>query len=130
MGRILLADDKREFRTPVAAVLQNQGHQVACAEDGQQALALLATECPDLIVLDLAMPGMDGTTFLERIRREPKWQALPVIVMTATTVEGVHARLRNLGVIAILVKTHFSLSEIVAAVTCHLQPAEPPRKQC
>ncbi|WP_338462541.1 Cache 3/Cache 2 fusion domain-containing protein [Synechococcus elongatus IITB7] len=81
----LVIDDDPTNRSLLRQLLEREGWQVADAEEGQQALAVLeAMEAlPDLILLDLMMPQMDGFAFVEALRANDRWQTLPVIVVTA-----------------------------------------------
>jgi PAS domain S-box-containing protein len=81
--RILIVDDDADAREIMAACLQDKAVEFRTANNGQDALALLPNFLPDLILLDLMMPVMDGITFLDIIRRDARYQRLPVIVITA-----------------------------------------------
>lgn len=67
MARILVIDDEPHVRELIGIILQGEGHEVATADNGMEALGALDASLPDLIVLDLAMPGMDGWRFLEEL---------------------------------------------------------------
>src|SRR5262245_31128282 len=66
--RILVVDDERDLRTFVAEIFDNLGYVVECAEDGAEALAKMESSSPDLVVLDLMMPVIDGWGVLDRLR--------------------------------------------------------------
>ena len=79
--RILVVDDERDLRTFVAEIFDNLGYVVECAEDGAEALAKMESSSPDLVVLDLMMPVIDGWGVLDRLRgmtRHP-----PVVILSA-----------------------------------------------
>jgi CheY-like chemotaxis protein len=79
--RILVVDDEEDLRTFVAGIFDGLGYVVECAEDGAAALQKMATTTPDLVVLDLMMPVMDGWGVLDRLRgmaRHP-----PVVILSA-----------------------------------------------
>ena len=78
--RVLLVDDEDEFRESTTKVLARRGMVVRGAENGAKALELLAVELPDVVVLDLRMPGMDGIATLQKIRE--RHGAIPVIILT------------------------------------------------
>ncbi len=82
-GHILAVDDNRVNRIKLARGLEQQGHRVSLAEDGEQALALLHTTGFDVVLLDIVMPGMDGYAVLEHIKRDPALRDIPVIVISA-----------------------------------------------
>ena len=82
--RILIVDDTPEARRLVRRILQAQGDfEIQEAENGQQALEIITQKPPDLIILDLMMPGIDGFTVIDRLRQDPKTESIPVIVSTA-----------------------------------------------
>ncbi len=82
-GRILVVDDEASMRTLLTEYLQQIGLEVVTATDGQGALETIRMEAPDAVLLDLVMPGMDGMTFLEKLRENPLHTGLPVLVLTA-----------------------------------------------
>jgi two-component system response regulator MtrA len=82
MARILVVDDDELLVELVAFTLESHGHEVLSAEDGAEALELMARERPDAIVLDGMMPGADGLDVLRRLRREAG-MTLPVIMLSA-----------------------------------------------
>ena len=81
--RVLVVDDDVHTRQLFAAVLGAEGFQVRTARDGLEAFSALESEVPDLVLLDLMMPVMDGGTFLAALRRNPRYSSLPVAVVTA-----------------------------------------------
>jgi len=86
-ARLLVADDNKVNRLLLGRTLELQGHQVASADNGRQALEMLARERFDLLLLDLEMPELDGFALLERLAADPELRDLPVIV--TSSVEGV-----------------------------------------
>jgi signal transduction histidine kinase len=82
-GSILVVDDSRMNRLKLSRSLEQQGHRVDVAENGEQALEMLRTEWFDVVLLDLIMPGMDGYQVLERIKGDTELRDLPVIVISA-----------------------------------------------
>jgi signal transduction histidine kinase/CheY-like chemotaxis protein len=82
-GRVLLVDDDEMVRRSVRQALQPLGWKVTEAENGRVAVDLLASGRPDVIILDLMMPTMDGFEFIHELRGRPDWQDLPVVVITA-----------------------------------------------
>jgi GAF domain-containing protein/DNA-binding response OmpR family regulator len=82
-GRALLVDDDEMVRRGVRQALQPLGWEVTEAENGRVAVDLLATAQPDVIILDLMMPTMDGFEFVHELRARPDWQDIPVVVITA-----------------------------------------------
>ena len=83
MARILVADDEQFLREMVAFRLRNTGHDVVVAVDGTEALRLASSARPDLIILDVMMPGVDGFEVLRRIKADADLRGIPVIMLTA-----------------------------------------------
>ncbi|MBI3965234.1 MAG: response regulator, partial [Chloroflexi bacterium] len=81
---VLIADDHASVRTLVREYLTEHGYRVVAAADGKEALAVARTERPDLILLDLMMPNVDGLEFMRIFRRD---QNIPIIVLTAKVEE-------------------------------------------
>jgi two-component system chemotaxis response regulator CheY len=82
MARVLVIDDDPSIRQVVTYVLTDEGHEVAEAADGAAALAAIARQHPDVILLDMKMPGLDGWAFVERYRARYGRRA-PIVVLTA-----------------------------------------------
>ncbi len=80
---ILVVEDEPDVRMFLEACAEDAGFTVHTAEDGQDALEQLATLTPDLITLDMVMPRMNGLAFLRKLRDQPPWQGIPVVLITA-----------------------------------------------
>ena len=80
---VLVVDDEGTIRRIVQINLTRAGYRVSVAEDGIQAIELARQEKPDLIVLDVMMPRMDGFEALQRLKSDPETQKIPVIMLTA-----------------------------------------------
>ena len=112
-GRVLVVDDDPDIRSFVTLALAMEGYAVREAEDGRDALAVLSAWRPDLILLDLMMPGMDGRAFRERQRSAPELAAIPVVMMSAAhALMAARAALQPSATLA----TPFGLDELAAAV--------------
>jgi putative two-component system response regulator len=83
MTRILVVDDEVTVRLLLRDVLEIEGYDVAEAEDGPTALAMIAVERPDLVLLDIMMPGMSGIDVLSLLRGEAATRDMPVVLLTA-----------------------------------------------
>jgi CheY-like chemotaxis protein len=98
---VLVVEDEPAVRALLSLVLETRDYRVVTADDGPQALERVRVERPDLILLDLMLPGMDGWAVLDAIRRELGGARIPVIAMTAssrwdgTSMGGVDAFLRK-----------------------------------
>jgi DNA-binding response OmpR family regulator len=124
MAKILVAEDEKQIADMIAFKLTNGGHQVIRAQDGEQAVTLAASELPDLILLDVMMPGLSGFEVLRRLKADPALRAVPVIMVTAKGHErDVLSGLRG-GAVDYVVKP-FSLKELAARVDLALR-REPP----
>jgi DNA-binding response OmpR family regulator len=85
MAHILLVDDNIPFSRVLALTLQESGYMVTVGNDGTEGLNLLSRMgfSPDFVVCDILMGGMDGLTFLQRVRENPKWVSIPIVMMTS-----------------------------------------------
>ena len=81
--KILAVDDEKHIVRLVQVNLERQGYEVITASDGKEALEKVASEKPDLLVLDVMMPYMDGFEVLQNLRRNPETREIPVIMLTA-----------------------------------------------
>src|SRR5690349_12166050 len=84
-SRILVVEDEPMNIQALSAILKQQGYQISVATTGQQALDRLEQIRPDLILLDIMMPGMDGFETCQRIKAKPSSREIPVIFLTAKT---------------------------------------------
>ncbi|HEX4039164.1 MAG TPA: response regulator [Acidobacteriaceae bacterium] len=94
---ILIADDRPSSRELLRLVLERAGYEVIEAEDGQDALDRARSGNPDLILLDLQMPGMDGYQVLAALRGEDRFQNLPILALTASAMRGDRERILAAG---------------------------------
>ena len=116
MAHVLLVDDNTDTREAVGQYLRNAGHHVTTCPNGQEAMAVLTGDTPDVVVLDYKMPKMDGIAFLEVIRCYLRWQSLPVILLTAYP-EGNHIRRAvELGVRKTFLKAEYDLDQLLGHV--------------
>jgi CheY-like chemotaxis protein len=113
MTRILVVDDDPGVRTVVTDALRMEGYQVEAVANGRQALAAMGRERPAALVLDLAMPRMDGPALVRTLREQTQWGRVPLVVLSGTP--GVGVASARLGARASLRKP-FALPELVAAV--------------
>jgi len=120
--RILVVDDERSSLHLMCMVLRHEGHLVEAASDGASALEAAAANPPDLVLMDIVMPGMNGFETLERLRNIEGCRSVPVIFLTG--MEDLESKLRGfaLGAVDYVVKP-FHLEEVRARVRIHLQLA-------
>jgi CheY-like chemotaxis protein len=102
--RVLIVDDNATNRDILAVRLATQGYDLHQAADGEEALAAAHKLLPDLILLDVMMPGMDGPTTFRELRKNPATARIPVLLLTAKVQSSDQRRFADLGVEAILLK--------------------------
>lgn len=122
MAKILVIDDDRGIRHLLDAILRRKGYDVVLAENGQRGLELFRQEHPDVIVLDLTMPGMDGLTVLHHIRNVNRDQ--PVIMFAGVWTPKTEQQVRALGVTQI-VKKESSLDRLENSLRRALKSSRP-----
>lgn len=83
MKLVLVVDDEVSLTEPLRAVLEDEGYRLVTAENGREALARLAEERPDLAMLDLMMPYVDGAELCRRMKADPELRSIPVLLMSA-----------------------------------------------
>lgn len=104
MKRILVAEDREASRELIRSVLENSGYAVTEAADGRQAIDM-ARQCdPDLLLLDLQMPGLDGFGVLNELRTDPRFSAVPFVALTASAMQGDRERALAAGFTAYITK--------------------------
>jgi CheY-like chemotaxis protein len=121
--RILLAEDDRFLRKASSMALRRRGYEVIEAVDGEEALRLAQAPAPDLILLDLIMPKMQGFEVLRRLKADPATRAIPVIVLTNLSQDVDRQRAIDAGALDYLVKANLSLDALVAEVNRALSEA-------
>lgn len=117
---ILIIEDEADLRDAIATALSYEGFTVLTAENGLMGLTIARTETPDLILLDLMMPKMDGITMLKNLRSDKRGEGIKVIVMTAFDDLEKIAEVLEAGGDEYLVKTKITLAEIVQKVKIKL----------
>jgi class 3 adenylate cyclase len=118
-GRILVVDDTSENIQALAAILKQKGYQISVATNGRQALEVLTRIQPDLILLDVMMPEMDGFETCERIKASSEWHNIPIIFLTSKTETEDIVRGFELGAVDYVAKP-FHAHELLARVNTHL----------
>lgn len=101
---VLLADDHEDNRSALQLMLERAGYRTLGAHNGQEALDLALEHCPDLIVMDLAMPVMDGREATRALKADPRTQAIPVVMLTAMALSIDREILVDEGFDTILIK--------------------------
>ena len=122
MMRVLVVDDEPMIRQLIADFLSEAGFTVAIAANGSEALRAMARNKPNAVVLDLMMPVLDATGFLELMRMNPRYARIPVVIVTAAYDAGEEAA--KLGAQACLRKP-FEMEELVETVARLIGQPEP-----
>jgi DNA-binding response OmpR family regulator len=120
MTRILAVDDEPQYQQLLRVNLEPEGYEVICSDNGQNALDVISQQHPDLVILDIMMPVLDGIMTCERIRQ---FSNVPVIMLTAKGEESDRVRGLNVGADDYVVKP-FSAIELVARVRAVLRRAQ------
>jgi DNA-binding response OmpR family regulator len=119
-GTILVIDDERDLIDLVRYNLEKEGYDVIAATDGQSGLEVATKHAPDLVVLDLMMPGMDGLQFCQRLRSDARTARMPLIMLTAKATEADRIVGLEMGADDYITKP-FSPREVVARVKAVLR---------
>jgi two-component system, OmpR family, phosphate regulon response regulator PhoB len=104
MGRVLVVDDEPDVLLLCRLNLQQRGHEVLEAPEGTRALELARERHPDVIVLDLMLPGIDGYDVLESLKQDEQTSDIPVLVLTAKSLHADRERSHGLGASRFLTK--------------------------
>lgn len=118
-SRILVVDDTDDIRMLMTLILENAGYAVMTAADGAEALAVVRQDPPDLVLLDVMMPGMDGYAVCERLKADEATQAIPVLFLTALSEIEAETRGLELGAADFITKP-ISMGVLLARVKTHL----------
>lgn len=113
--RILIVDDEPNIVVPLEFLMKREGYDVRVAGDGEAALEALATSAPDLVILDVMLPKMNGFELCRRMRADPRWSGLKVLMLTAKGRDSEMAKGIGLGADVYVTKP-FSTRELVAQV--------------
>ncbi len=97
MAKILVVEDNATNMTLAVFLLQSAGHTVLSATDAEAGLTLARAERPDLILMDIQLPGMDGLEATAQLKRDEATRAIPVIALTALAMKGDEERIRAAG---------------------------------
>jgi two-component system phosphate regulon response regulator PhoB len=123
-GTILVIDDEKDLIELVRYNLEKEGYDVIAATDGQSGLEVVKKHRPDLVMLDLMMPGVDGLQVCQRLRADPRSGRIPVIMLTAKATEADRVVGLELGADDYITKP-FSPREVVARVKAVLRRSSP-----
>ena len=122
MAKILVVDDNAVVARVLARLLQQKGHHALVAGDGPAALGVAREQSPDLILLDMMMPDMDGLEVLRRLKADPNTASPPVILFSAVDDPKVVNTAPNLGASEYWVKASFNFDDLPRRLARHLPP--------
>ncbi len=119
-SKILIVDDEPNIIVPLQFIMERNGYDVTVAETGEAAMAAVTADKPDLILLDLMLPDLDGFDICRLIRENPDWRDIKIIMVTAMSSEVDVTKGLSLGADAFIIKP-FSNSDVVRQVNEMLQ---------
>lgn len=119
--KILLVEDEHAIRRALSIVFEREQFQVFEAKNGEEGLETALQEHPDIIVLDLVMPKMDGLTMVKKIRKDAWGKTVPMIIYSNLSRNEKISEARELGVTEFLSKTDFGLRDVLERVQLLLQ---------
>jgi CheY-like chemotaxis protein len=122
---VLLVEDNEDNRTIYSTVLRYLGYQVIEAVDGLQAIALARSERPDIVLMDISIPGIDGWEATRVLREDPATRAIPIVALTAHALADDRERAANAGFTSYLAKP-IEPNAVVAEVRRLIGPAGMP----
>jgi CheY-like chemotaxis protein len=128
MAHILIVEDYRDTRDVTQLILADAGHRVSIASDGVRGLYLAARDQPDLILMDLALPQLDGWAATQRLKAYPLTWHIPVVAFTAHVTQEDIARARMAGCAAVISKP-FEIDTLLNTVAIALKPSAPPWRE-
>ena len=115
--RVLLAEDDRFLRKATEAALRRGGFTVLAASDGEEALRMARAETPDIVLLDMIMPKVQGFEVLRKLKKDKKTAAVPVIILSNLGQESDSKAAIEMGATDYWVKANLALGELVKRVT-------------
>ena len=124
MGRIWVVDDQPDVSRAMVALLRQAGHRGTAFLSGEAALAELRNDIPDLMILDVMMPGLDGFAVLRAVRDDPRTAKLPVIMFSAVSDPSRIAHAISRGANDYWVKASFDFGELEERINQHIANAD------
>jgi CheY-like chemotaxis protein/HD-like signal output (HDOD) protein len=116
MPKVLVVDDAAIVREPITEALRASGYEVYAAASGREAMSLLQTQHPDMVLLDLHLPEVDGLRVLQSIRTNMATKSLPVVVLTQEEKRDFIVQAAKLGVQGYILKSKFSMRDMLSRV--------------
>jgi len=121
MAKILIVEDDKFLRELMVRKLSQENFQITEAVDGEEGVKKIKEVIPDMVLLDLILPGIDGFEVLAKIKEDPTTASVPVIILSNLGQREDVERGMNLGAIDYLVKAHFTPNEIIDKIKVNLK---------
>jgi two-component system cell cycle response regulator DivK len=122
MAKVLIIEDNPANMTLATFLLQSAGHSVLAATDAETGLTLARSEQPDLVLMDIQLPGMDGLEATALLKKDDATRDIPVVALTALAMKGDEARIRAAGCDGYIAKP-LAYKEFLATISSHLVKA-------
>lgn len=119
--KILIVEDDKFLRELIFEKLSGEGYEVSKAADGEEGVKKINEESPDLVLLDLILPGMDGFEVLSKVRGKKEIAQMPIIILSNLGQKEDIERGLTLGATDFMVKAHFTPNEIVDKVKSYIK---------
>ena len=120
MKTILIVEDEPLLSSALSLSLSKDGFQILTAVNGNEALNLVNTNKPDLILLDIIMPGISGIDVVKQLKTDQQLNTIPIIILTNLADKDTETTARNLGVVDYLIKAEYPLSDIANKIKTFL----------
>ena len=114
--KILIVEDDNFVAEVYSTKLLEMGHEVRIAQNGQEGISCAKEDKPDLILLDIIMPVMDGSEMIEELKKNSDWKDIPVILLTNVGEKDSIDKFRKTGIKDYLIKSHFTPAEVIEKI--------------
>lgn len=121
MAKVLIIEDDKFLSKIYATKLKKEGIEAEFALNGEEGMKMMKENKPELILLDLIMPKMDGFAVLEEVKKDAKLKKIPILVLSNLGQEEDIQKAKKLGVKDFIVKSDASIQEVVAKIKSHLK---------
>lgn len=121
MKKILIVEDDKFLRELIFEKLNTEGYEVSKAADGEEGVKKIEEEKPDLVLLDLILPGMDGFEVLSKVREKKELSQIPIIILSNLGQKEDIERGLTLGATDFMVKAHFTPNEIIEKIKSYIK---------
>lgn len=116
MAKVLIVEDDKFLRELISQKLTKEGYEASSAVDGEEGVKKVKEEKPDIVLLDLILPGIDGFEVLTKVKEDPSVSSIPVIILSNLGQKEDIERGMKIGATDYLIKAHFTPSEIIEKI--------------